>query len=41
MQDMANLMDAMDALTDLPWFPICRLSETVRAFRVEHLGIKK
>ncbi|MGC9208064.1 virulence factor [Acidithiobacillus sp.] len=34
-EDMANLMDAMDALTDLPWFPICRLSETVRAFRVE------
>lgn len=30
---MANLMDAMDALTDLPWFPAS--VRDVRAFRVE------
>ena len=32
-EDMANLMDAMDALTDLPWFPPS--VRDVRAFRVE------
>ena len=32
-EDMANLMDAMDALTDLPWFPSS--VRDVRAFRVE------
>ncbi|OCX70973.1 virulence factor [Acidithiobacillus thiooxidans] len=32
-EDMANLMDAMDALTDLPWFPLS--VRDVRAFRVE------
>lgn len=32
-EDMANLMDAMDALTDLPWFPAS--VRDVRAFRVE------
>ncbi len=32
-EDMANLMDAIDALTDLPWFsPSVR---DIRAFRVE------
>ncbi|MBU2831573.1 hypothetical protein HF918_00415 [Acidithiobacillus ferriphilus] len=30
---MANLMDAMDALTDLPWFPSS--VRDIRAFRVE------
>ena len=32
-EDMANLMDAMDALTDLPWFPSS--VRDIRAFRVE------
>ena len=30
---MAKLMDAMDALTDLPWFPSS--VRDIRAFRVE------
>ncbi len=32
-EDMSNLMDAMDALTDLPWFPSSVLG--IRALRVE------
>lgn len=32
-EDMANLMEAVDALTDLPWFPPS--VRDVRAFRVE------
>lgn len=32
-EDMAKLMDAMDALTDLPWFPSS--VRDIRAFRVE------
>ncbi len=32
-EDMANLMDAMDALTDLPWFPPS--VGDGRAFRVD------
>ena len=32
-EDMANLMDAIDALTVLPWFPSS--VRDIRAFRVE------
>ncbi|MBN6742067.1 virulence factor [Acidithiobacillus sp. MC6.1] len=32
-EDMANLMDAVDALTDLPWF--ASSVRDIRAFRVE------
>ena len=32
-EDMANLMDALDALTALPWFPPSM--RDIRAFRVE------
>lgn len=32
-EDMANLMDALDALGDLPWFP--KSVRDIRAFRVE------
>jgi len=32
-EDMANLMDALDALALLPWFP--RSVRDIRAFRVE------
>ena len=32
-EDMAKLIDAMDALTDLPWFPSS--VRDIRAFRVE------
>ena len=32
-EDMANLMDALDALGDLPWFPAS--VRDIRAFRVE------
>jgi virulence-associated protein VapD len=32
-EDMANLMDAIDALTALPWFPAS--VRDLRAFRVE------
>ena len=32
-EDMANLMDALDALRDLPWFP--RSVRDIRAFRIE------
>ena len=48
-EDMANLMDAMDALTDLPWFPSS--VRAAQAFwveqwsdftdRVKRRGIKK
>lgn len=32
-EDMANLMDAIDALSNLPWFPSS--VRDIRAFRVE------
>lgn len=32
-EDMANLMDAMDSLTDLSWFPAS--VRDIRAFRIE------
>ena len=32
-EDMANLMDAIDSLSDLPWFPAS--VRDIRAFRVD------
>lgn len=32
-EDMANLFDALDALSELPWFPLS--VRDIRAFRVE------